>query len=543
MTEIFKKLFFVFLLLLSPYVLASSDLFKNAAGHYEGTLTSNDKGEYSNLSVKADLSSDKGDPKTLTISSEQGVSLLVFEFSKINKKDFVIGGPFVDAAVKLKKDEGDDCFTEPSNHIDFCFFRDGITAEVTNLTKQSEYALSLNRFKNPKPIPQEIPQVFDLKTAIDRAWNYNFDNRIEFEHVMQAKYGALAAKRNLTPHVSFSTIVNNVKPTILSIIGAAGDLLPFLFPTRWLQAKRAGLLSQAEQDAMTLMRLDTATQIEAQFYGLEDYRKLVDHYSYALKRAKRLLEIMQIKVRAGLVKPVAGQDFFTRVGEMQDDSQWMTSQFEDQKISVAQVLGFYNKDAVKDAIIGNEALPISKAKPLDSVELKKMALDHPIEIKQLELLRDATINNKKQVAWNWLDPTGDPTLGLGWALKSSINVADSMVREANLRIEDKRHQLEHQVETAVSDYNAALSAYPNAFQLEQTQIQRLDEYEQVLKGSGKEDTDRAIGLLQDYINEEIRLQFDLLAFRVARARIDRLLLQGFYSKAPLPPKINRDLKN
>jgi hypothetical protein len=519
---------------------AADNLFKKAAGHYEGTLTSFEKGQYTRLLVKTDLASDKDGMKNIIIKSEEGTDLLVFELSKIGNKDFIIGGPFVDSQIKLKKDNDDDCFTESTNLIDFCFFRDAITIEITNKAKASEYAISLNRFAQVRPPPLEEPKVYDLQTALDHAWSFNFDNRIEFEHVMQAKYGALAAKRLLTPHISFTTIVNNIKPTILSVIGAAGDLLPFLFPTRWLQASHAAILSQAEQDGMTLMRLDTATQIEAQFYALENYRQLQAHYAYALKKAKQLTDIISLRVRGGVAKPITVQDFFTMTGEIQDDAAWITDQFEAQKGAIAQVMGFYNMAAVKDAEIGTEALPITKATPLVMADITNIAEDRSIELKQLQFLIDAAGNSKKQVYWNWLDPTGDPTLGLGWALKSSVNVADSMVREAVLRKGEMQRQLAGQAGAAVNDYNTALNDYPLVAKLEEAQAQRIEQYETELKGNGKEDTDRAIGLLQDYINEDIKLQFDMMTFRTARARVDRLLLQGFYVKGTLPPKINRD---
>jgi len=519
---------------------ASNDLFKKAAGHYEGTLTSFEKGQYTRLLVKTDISNDKEGMKTLTIKSEEGTDLLVFELSKIGNKDFVIGGPFVDNQIKLIKDKDDDCFTESKNLVDFCFFRDVITIEITNGTKASEYALSLNRFAQVKPPPLEEPRVYDLQTALDHAWNFNFDNRIEFEHVIQAKYGAQAAKRLLTPHISFTTIINNIKPSILSVIGAAGDLLPFLFPTRWLQASHAAILSQAEQDGMTLMRIDTATQIEAQFYALENYRQLKEHYAYAKAKADRLTEIVGIRVKGGFARPITIQDFFTMTGEMQDDAAWITNEFEGQKANIAQVMGFYNPGAVQDAVIGTEDLTITKATPLVAADLLKIAEDRSIELKQLQFLIDAAGNSKKQVYWNWLDPTGDPTLGLGWALKSSINVADSMVREAALRKGEMQRQLAGQVFAAVNDYNTAVNDFPLVAKLEQAQVQRLEQYETDLKMNGNENTDRAIGLLQDYVNEDIKLQFDLQTFRTARARVGRLLLQGFYAKATLPPKINRD---
>ena len=46
------------------------------------------------------------------------------------------------------------------------------------------------------------------------------------------------------------------------MLGTIGDLVPFLFPSRWFHAKEAREISVVEQNTLALLRADLMPQVE-----------------------------------------------------------------------------------------------------------------------------------------------------------------------------------------------------------------------------------------------------------------------------------------
>jgi hypothetical protein len=335
--------------------------------------------------------------------------------------------------------------------------------------------------------------------------------------------------------------VNNLQPTLLTVIAAAGDLLPFLFPTRWLEAKRRDQMSEAEQDTMTLMRLDTATQLEALFYNYQNDSAISDLYKEVLAKAKRVRgEVYLREVQLGTLPDGSTDNMDSVINFLEQSYSVMDALLKEDKAAIAEVMGFFNPQAVSDITFDPEIRPIGSAQPLDLDLTTKIAIERSVELRQIDFIIAAAKISKKAVKWNWLDPTGDPNLGLGFGLKPNIEVASSQVLELQiLRDQIKQKYLGDKVFAAVTDYNQSLKTYAVAAEGEKIQKRRLEQADKTLNTTGTIDLFALVQIFQDYLTAGVNAQVDVFTYRVARARIDRLLLEGYYIDGSKPPVMTR----
>lgn len=161
-------------------------------------------------------------------------------------------------------------------------------------------------------IAHGTPANYTLTQAMTRAFTQSFDSRAAYERQIQARLSAKAAYLNLLPHISISSVLGVLSPSIAGLINLVGDLAPFLLPTRWLQAHEAGLMSAAEKQALALMRADSAAQVEGLAYALERDYGIVSRYRDFQALALKTRDNLQI-VEAGGGMPVGSTDHLNSV--------------------------------------------------------------------------------------------------------------------------------------------------------------------------------------------------------------------------------------
>jgi hypothetical protein len=462
---------------------------------------------------------------------------MAFQLSNAGAKDFDISSPLLEQTFKLSKDSSGSCFTDSTHlRVNLCFYSNTFTVEISDTKGQPQYSVVLNKFAVVKPPTPEVPQEYTLQQAVQKAWQQNFDNRIEFQHVTQARAGAQVAKKNLLPHVSFGTIVNLLTPSFLGVLQSAGDLLPFLFPSRWIEAKKAQHMDEAELDTLNLLRLDTAVQIEALFYNYENDRQIHDLYSSTIEKAKAIQRDVAFREKLAFANyPPGSTDIVTvPINLLEESFIPMEALVNEDKAAIAQAMGLVNSQGVTDAKLGIEVLPIERAQPLNVDDVTKVAIARSVELRQLDFLIQAADNNTSGVYWNWLDPTGDPTMNLGLNLKGNVEIAKSQKIELQINKEKMVQGLGQKAEAAVEDYNSSIKLYAKSLAAIETENRILAKVHSDLVINGKIDFG---GLEQDYqdlLTATVSAQNALFTFRCARARIDRLQLQGYYVKATIP---------
>ena len=517
------------------------------SGHFEGSLTNHLDGvTYTQTAVSTDLkpNSDPANLPTIVLVDRAGATQIKFEIQSITNRSLtVLVTPGMAQPMTLTQDKNSGCYVASGNVVaKFCASEPEITFDLLSAKDSKDSAelltLVMYQFKTGDAVEvKETPQAFTLSQAIERARTKSFTSRIEFEHVLQAKKRAKAAYLHLLPQLTLGTIAGNVTVAPLAFVGsfstilqAIGDLCPFLLPDRWFQTAEAKQQSKAEIDTNILMRLDMGVQIEGLFYVYNRDSRTRDLTTTIRNRAIKIRNEVRIRENMGQLPLGSTQNLNSIVNQIQQGLYVLDQIKAEDMATISQSLGFYGPMAVSAATIDTELVPIESASPVDYETINSAALSRSYELDQMDDLIAAAKDAKKASMFNWIDPAGDPNLGLGLALPTNVAVIASQVRELGIDKQQLQSILSQKVFDAVTDYNEARKAYQQASDGMKIQKSRLRTAEASLNAGVKVDFFGLIGILQDYLTGEISLESSNTNYRIARSQIDRLLLQGYYAR-------------
>jgi outer membrane protein TolC len=499
------------------------------SGHYEGNLTTLSGTKYARIPVRADIPSNAAFPLTLKINDMSGQSVLTLTLSNPQSSSLTLTSSLgLSQPASLVQAEG--CFMSKSEpEASFCPSSGKITFETHSNDGTSSTSLSLFRLKAEPPLILETPQAYTLTQAIERARKMSFDSRIEFEHVLRARESARAAYLHLLPQITMGTIANNLTPSFGSILGSIGDLAPFLLPSRWIEAGQAKDLSRAEQDAQKLMRLDTGTQVEGLFYTFARDRVARDFYEATLSKAVAVRNEVKIREDLGQLAVGSTDNMNSTINQIEQSLSVFNQLLAEDLSALSQALGLSNPEGVLDAQIDHEEAPIEQAPSFSFDEVSQAAISRAFELDQIDDLIDSATKGKQIKYFSWLDPAGDPGLGLGFALPSQIEISQSQIRELQITRDQMKAVISKKALNAVTDYHQSLQAYRLALDGMSIQERLLDQAIINLEAGTKVDLFGLVQIFQNDLSAQIAREAAVANYRVARAQINRLLLLGYYS--------------
>jgi outer membrane protein TolC len=498
------------------------------SGLYEGSLTTQTSTGFQKTSVSSLIPLTKGGSKKIDVTGASQVSLSL-EVSDLTDSSLTLSSSLVlSAPTSLQFDPESGCYlTHGTFDVELCASEPEITFSINDGQGKSLLALVLYA-NQPAPAPSEIPQTFTLSQAIARAQKMSFQSKIEFEHVIQARASASAAYLHLVPQLTFSTIANNIEPGISSLVAAIGDLAPFLLPSRWIEAKEATQQSQAEQDSDRLMRLDMAAQVEGLFYTYNrDQRSLAVYKTFETRVAAILTQVIQAET-AGRLGAGSGDAVQAAYNDLTHNDDVYGQILTEDRSALSQALGFFNPLTVEDVTIDQEQFPIENSQAVDFNTVNSEALSRSIEVDQFnDLIAEAKLN-KKEEYFDWLDPVSNPVLGLGASLPSQLKIAQSEVDEIGTDLDQTKSEISQKVLNAVTDYEQALDNYQDAQSDIVLHEHRLNTILQELSAVTSISAFDLCSVISDDLGANLALEQARADYRVARAEIDRLLLQGYY---------------
>ena len=515
------------------------------SGHYEGSLTDHSDGKtYRQTPVCTDISSEPTTAPAIVVMDGSGTAKLTLQISNVTDTGLTVQStPGMVQPMDLTLDSSSQCYLGSVGvKVTLCVTQPEITLEVQNPYDNSDLmSLVLYQFKTGDAAQvQETPQAYTLTGAITRARTMSFASRIEFEHVVQAKLAAQAAYLHLLPQITMSTIANSISPAPLSFVGtfqtalqSIGDLAPFLLPSRWLQAAATEQQSKAEQDSEILMRLDTGVQVEGLFYAYardKKTRELTQAFLAQLIDPNTGIR-HEVKVREDLGQLPVGSTLTidSIINQTQQNLSVLNQVTSEDLSSISQTLGYFNPTTVTDAAIDTELVPIATAKPIDFNTVNSAALNRSYELDQMDYLINAANETKTAKYFEWLDPAGDPNLGLGAALPVNIELSQSQIQELNIDKQQLQSILSQKVFNAVTDYSQALDNYRGAQDGLAIQTNLLATEMANLKTGVNVDLFGLVSILQNYLAAQIMIESSNANYRVARSEVDRLLLEGYYA--------------
>ncbi|MBI3556867.1 MAG: hypothetical protein HY074_11440 [Deltaproteobacteria bacterium] len=529
------------LTLLCLSMTACNGLLVELTGHYEGSLFERTDGNGHQRPVKSDISNDGHGHATVAVKDAANTPILTITLTDIQNGKFKISIPGVaPQAVELVEKSG--CFLRQADQsLRFCLDKGELLLEVTLKDKGKVFTLALDRFKKLDAFVMETPRDFTTASAVDYALRMNFDNRVEFEHVIQSRLSRSLARLNLLPGVTLSSVISLVVKDPASIISSIGDLAPFLLPTRWLQASEAGLRTQAEEDALVLMRADTATQVEGFAAILARDRAILKFYLDTLAQAMEVRDEIQSREDLGQYIPGTSDDIRSVVNGIEQATSALELAVKEDKTAIAQTLGFHNPEAIAEFTLDPELEPINGATPIRKTdvkrrdEIKTLALDRSFEIRQMDYLIRIGRLQKIERYFAWLDPAADGTGKIGFGIGQYVKTGSSQLRELVTKREQLEQNIVLKVFNAVIEHNLSIKSYGLASEGMEIQERRLARILETVRFGTNVDMFGMVQIFQDYLAAEVSKENAIATYRAAHAKMDRFLLKGHYAGLVLRP--------
>jgi hypothetical protein len=376
---------------------------------------------------------------------------------------------------------------------------------------------------------QESPERLTLPQAVNRALIKNFESRAQFERTLQARLTAKVAFLNLVPHLNLPNLLTNFPLSPFSSLAVIGDAVPFLLPNRWFMAKEAEQSFEAEKFGETLMQASLATQVEGLGYVLQrDLENLEFLEEMVLRGRDAEAKIRALEVAGHF--PVGSADHlkaFSIVIELEAHA--LNEVIYMDKRAIAQALGYHNPGAIEEMVFDLDSRPLEAAVSLDEVQLGTIALQRSLELQQMNALIKSAQYKKKEVSFTWLDPSGDPTQGLGLGLSGTIAIEKSHINELKIKREQLQSVVLQKMSNAVKQYNHAVETY-SLIQLGlETNNSRVKEILGEITVGSNLNTMDVNHILEEYVVAEMHQRDAVCEYRIARSNIDRMLLRGYYN--------------
>ena len=191
-------------------------------------------------------------------------------------------------------------------------------------------------------------------------------------------------------------------------------------------------------------------------------------------------------------------------------------------------MGFQDPQELPGLDLGPEVKPIGSAQPLDHEVIAPLALSRSLELHQMDVLLEIAQKERHGLWFSWLDPTGAPADEIGAAFGQELAISRSKIHELQIARERSEQGVLEKLELAIEEFNSAIGSYALAQDGMAIQEQRwVFEVSQIVPRSNLNTLDIE-AVIQDTIANKLRVETLLAIYRVARSKIDRLLLQGFY---------------
>jgi hypothetical protein len=309
---------------------------------------------------------------------------------------------------------------------------------------------------------------------------------------------------------------------------SVGELVPFLFPSHWLNIKENEKLLIAQQLALTLVKLDSMRTTEA--LSLAAGR---DHALWeVLKEDRKLHSQIEAEIRAfeieGKLKggstlgiESAGNNLDQTIANLES-----IIPLDINLLSIA--VGFVNPSAIGNLTVeplGN----IEEAGCVVLRDLERITIEASLEIRQLQALLEAAQTSKINRGVQWMSPTGDLKGALGVSLPVYIEIGASQIRDL-LTMKDQIHsRLLHKVLDAFNDYYKSLDSYQFAVKGVLLQETRIKEARELIRNSNLDNVHDLRDALQLLSVNHSNLIIAQYAWYDSISKLNRLLLQGPYA--------------
>lgn len=377
----------------------------------------------------------------------------------------------------------------------------------------------------------ETPAVYTLLDLMARAKDRGFSSAIDFDRVLEAKWKTQNAYLNLIPHLSINSVLNVASLNLLGSLKAVGDLVPFLFPTRWIDAKAAHFESEAEFDGWILSQADGMNIVEGLGIGVLRDEKVIEVVRKNLDSIRSLRTQVVQREKAGLMQAGSSDEITSIMDALDAAIADLSASLIQEKMALAEGSGFFNPVAILE--VGDPNPPkIRIQKPYDTQTtegLSQTILDASFERKQMDSILAVARLNHSASYFQWLDPSGSRDGGFGIGLIPYVKISAAQVDELTDRRSKVIAELSESASRAAALANAALDRYEISQANLAVQKRRVKRHLGNLRtGIGFSMSDLTSALQEKMKAEMESLQAEF-EDRLAVADLNRLMLAGPYA--------------
>jgi hypothetical protein len=506
------------------FLSSCNDSHEPVAGTYEGTLIE----AGASYAVEALLSRDSGGNIHLKI---QGYPEIHEELDLVlgdsGHKVQVRGSHFSSLALYAQGDcfeAQDDSKTKLCGQTQSLVLVSGAPGPTYSLS------LTLSSTLTGGSVELEKPKLFTLEEAVAESMRKEFNTQIEFQHRLQARFAAKQALAGLLPSLQGGVLVGlqSAPLTTLDILAMGSNLVPFLLPSRWIEAHQSGVLSDAESDALALMRGAAGLQVENMAYAIDHDAKLFKFLNEDYTRLLGLSSLVRQQEDRHLIPEGSTAHFASILNDLHDGLDDIQTGIDLQKEALAQAMGMVNPNGVLDIAVPDFPR-LNNPDDLKWQDLQEFVLDRAPELKQIDHLIQGAQLGKEADFFSWLDPAADISHSLGFGTGSTLKIDGSQIETLRIQRVQSQSSLLQLLASAVTSYNHSVDDLRDSeegLQLENSRWEKM--IVQLQNGIAISPTELT-SIPQDRLRWQIHLLDARLEYRSSQAKFQRLLLQGFYS--------------
>ncbi len=418
------------------------------------------------------------------------------------------------------------CFKNEA--AEFCYSEDQLIISFSD-DQNNKTTINLTKFQDltqNQGMP-EAPRSYNFSEVLDLASQYDFSTRIEFQRYLESKFNAKALLFAQLPHVSTGTVgalLGGVNTA--SLLQVTGDLLPFLLPNRWMQVKEADLLSKAEIETATIMKLNAVLFTEQLAYNFEKDKNV----SFTLRNERvnidQIYSELLMREKLGQLPFGSSQDVLSILNNIDQAILQSDMTLKQDLQALAMSIGLNNPNGITDVNFDiNRNLEDTI---LDESVATAAAVSVSHEIRQADILVQVAKTQRVERFFSMFDPSVAPQLALGAALFPVAKQSAAQVAEFQLI----KSQLINQTSSKIAGLFDSLNYEMNndklvkqSIEIQQKRVNRI--LDQLNYGTNFVLSD-LVGALQDKVSAQVNNITTSALYKVTEAQTDRILLKGIY---------------
>lgn len=400
--------------------------------------------------------------------------------------------------------------------------------------KSNDVALSLKLDRAGLPedrIPNSPRSASSLDELLGRAKYLGYSSQQEAERVSRARNNIGVARGALLPRLSFRSVMGVVSGDLLSAIG---DLVPFIFPSRWYRMRQAESLFEAERRSFASLRGNEMIGVHGLYFLILRDQELLSRLENHLAWMRSVEAAIAAEEQAGTMPAGSVEIFASKISQLQADKLAMETLVQSELMELSHAVALPALDGII-ALRPIDASEITIAQKVEPRSMLQPVLAKSFELKSLDFLLKAAGQNKDAVSFGFLDPDGR---GLGFERPFEIRVAESEKNEIRIKISETRSIIELRLGQVALEHNLSIDAFTmleNSAGSIKRQVRNL--LERRRQGDDSLDGEKFLEMLVEINEKLVEVLSNQATYQQrwlgSKAKLDRLNLTGYYSTLDL----------